>query len=336
MTKNPQKSKARSSIVERIASVAIAAAMLGIFSTASIAQADVADRSLPAGDQLYLLPCGNDIRPALYTVDLNSGALTPIGADLSVASCWSSGYYNPTDGLIYAVNWDVQAPSGKYYFSSINTQTGAVQNLVEISSPGDTFLDQYSVAMSPAGVIYVTDATQMFTMDPATGDTTLIGTLQESGGTAHSEFYTFAFDPISGDLYGNSWNDGGDTWYTIDTGTAVLTPEPTFNAGNQNAGLAFDSTGVAWFQYENNFAGSPGFASGTFPDLAATRGNAYPFNLPGDVSLYGESLIVAPIPSAEPSLPDTGVSTSSTVPWAIGILAMGALVLVVGLRRRKS
>lgn len=327
------------------------AVFLALAVAAPASAAPVADRTLPTAQKLVLLPCEGEAAPgSIYSVDTASGQLTQIGNVTLETSCWSSGYYNPADGLIYAVNWNVMSAEEPkfYYLSSINPTTGVVTQLstiklpVDPEDPVDLPLNQYAVTISPAGVVYVADNEFLYTLDVGTGNTELVGKFTDNADGADpvnpTSFYSLAFSP-DGTLYGNSWTR---KWYTIDPLNAVVT-ELVTSTGN-NAGLTFDSSGVAWFQLDSQFEGNTGFASGTVPNLGGTRANVYQFTIgSGDaaVPVYAESLLVIPAtPSGGGSstgLAKTGADASAvTVASSLGavMLAAGAVFMVS--RRRLS
>lgn len=333
---------------------AAAGVVFSVLAIAAPASAITADRALPAGETLYVLPCEDGIVGAVYVADVSTGELTQVGPDMTHQPCWSAGYFNPVDGLLYAVDWNEMSTDDPsfYYLSSINPQTGVTTQLVKIQLPDSTPLNQYSIARSPSGVVYVSDSSHLYVLDVATGATTLVGEFSYDGGSGavvYYDFYSLAFSP-DGTLYGNSWNGTGggnnpdhDDWFTIDPTDASLTPLTT--ATGPNAGLTFDSAGVAWYQLENTGTGM-GFASGTFDDLAGTQANLHDFTISDGTTsqnIYSESLIVAtaaaptpPTPAVDPTLANTGAESSVAFSGMAGALLLVVGAGVVLYRRRTS
>lgn len=262
-----------------------------------------------------------------------------------------NGYYDPSDGLIYAVDWEHRTEDGFYWNSSIDPVTGEVKDISIIQFPDGTFLNHWSSALAPDGTIYITDEDELFTLELSTGEATLVGQFSYDDGTEDStpivptEFYSFAFNPVDGLLYGNAYGQDGtrDHWYTINTDNAELTELSTTTG--PNLGLYFDSSGVAWYQLDSQFEGNTGFASGTFDDLTVTQANRYPFSIGTGEELtyvYAESLVVVPAAApagggtTAPSLAKTGSDATVIAVSSLGALLIAAGAVFMAYRRRVS
>jgi LPXTG-motif cell wall-anchored protein len=101
--------------------------------------------------------------------------------------------------------------------------------------------------------------------------------------------------------------------------------------GGDNAGLTFDSSGIAWVVDEANLSE---IYSADINDYAGTaeRSGQLTFN---GTEYYSEAIVV--VPAYSPKLPDTGsasVALGVTGLAAAGVIALGAVMMI--LRRRAS
>jgi LPXTG-motif cell wall-anchored protein len=327
----------------------VATALTLVAVSASPAFAEPAlDRTLPnAGDKLFVMPCYGQTHD-LLEIDVATGVTTPVGTERDVDVCWSQGFYNPADGLIYGVNWDYSDPDGNYVLQVIDPATGVVTDVGSITEAGSgDYLDQHATALSPDGAAYMVDGSSLYTLDLNTGTASLVGDL-ELDGIPKGSFFSLAFNPVDGLLYGTDW-DSGHNWYSISTTDASLTVvNDTWNTntGNSNAGLAFDSNGVAWHQLDNLRS----IASGVLPELDATTANFNEVTLSGE-NFYFESVIyvpaavVEPTPTPEavaetaaPALAATGVDAAAltTGAGATALLLLAGVALVLTRRRQNA
>ncbi len=76
---------------------------------------------------------------------------------------------------------------------------------------------------------------QLYSVDIATGDSTLVGPLGFTG-----DFEALAIDPTSGTLYSAS---DGDSLYSINTSTGAATLIGSLGVDYNNGGMAFDASG---------------------------------------------------------------------------------------------
>lgn len=300
------KRKIHMRISAKISSAAFAVAAL--ISLAPLSASAAVAPTLPnEGDRLFVFTC-DDLFPFSYgIVDTATGVVAPVGEQLAEGNgeCWGNGAYNAADGLIYSVDWNHSA-EGFYLLSSVNPETGEIIDIAPITDTrdGGSPHNEYSIAIDAEGNAYVVDNVSIFSLDLTTGDATYIGDLTD-GVNPQSAFYSFAFNPIDGLLYGVPW--GSQDVYSIDTADGSLTlVDDSWNAesSDRNAGLTFDSNGVAWFQLD----GLTGFFAADVNDIAGTRSSDIAFSY-NDVNFYSESLVFVPAApvAEEEALAETGI-----------------------------
>ncbi len=147
----------------------------------------------------------------------------------TVIGTQSDSYYgmdfDPSATTLYALN-DTSGELG-----TIDLTTGAFTGLVPCVAPVDIWT---GLTIDPvSGVFYASDATDLYTIDPATGNYTLIGPF----GT--SLMIDIAMN-TNGEMYGH--DIGTDSIYSIDptTGVATLIGPTGYNA-NYAQGMDFDN-----------------------------------------------------------------------------------------------
>ena len=101
----------------------------------------------------------------LLSIDLDSSTATRIGQD---GDGWSDLALHPTSGRLYTVSrWSAES-SGTSHLYEIDPDTGLI--IQEIGDMGDAFISDIDFSFS--GILY---ATNLYTVDIATGQATLIG-----------------------------------------------------------------------------------------------------------------------------------------------------------------
>ncbi|CAG0936882.1 hypothetical protein TFLX_05778 [Thermoflexales bacterium] len=135
--------------------------------------------------------------------------------------------FDPSATTLYALN-DTTDQLG-----TINLATGAFASLVSCPAPGGESWTGLSI--DPDGVFYASTTTALYTINPGTGATTLIGAF--GGGT--SLMIDIAVSP-SGEMYGH--DIATDSIYRINkaTGAATLIGATGYN-GNYAQGMDFDN-----------------------------------------------------------------------------------------------
>ncbi len=315
----------------KISAAALAAAALVSIST--LGASAVGEVGLPNdGDRLMVLTCDDSFPYALGQVDTATGIVTPIG-EQTTNQCWSQGAYNPADGLIYAVDWN-HGIDGFPQLSTIDPDTGIVAAVGPVTDlRNDLGVNQYAVAIDADGNAFVSSDSELFSLDLATGDASFIGHFND-GDDVSPAFYSFAFNPITNVLYGVWWDT--QDLYSIDAETGAMTLiDSTWNdvSGEANASLAFDSSGMGWFQSEH----LTGFFAADVTDIEGTRSTAVAFSY-NDANFYAESLIYVPAATdvaEEEALAETGVD-AGLVGTAALAFAMAAAGIAVTRMRRNS
>ena len=302
----------------------IAAVTAALALTASPALA--APPPVPSGDQLVAMSCFSDAPLDLFVVDPATGTSTEIA---------SAGF----DGCGYAAAWDTQTIRRygvEYYTGDLlayDPATARFATVGAIADSGGGRIDTYDFAIDPDGNAFGIDADgNLSSIDLATGLATLLGDLVDL------DLYTYGFsaDPVTGTLYALS--ESG-TLYEIDpdlvTATAVDTwPFP--GDGDDAWGLAIDSAGTAWVVQN---PGEDDAYAGLWSTPLATFGDTTEFccNLvdPATGVAY-DGWWVAVMPAIyPPQLANTGVDAAPLVAGGLGLLAVGALVVVAAARRSR-
>jgi len=157
----------------------------------------------------------------ILTLDLQTGVGTLLGKVSDMYSLYSLAI--DSAGRIF---------SGKYeILMNIDSATGEGYLI-------GTTEDLYALAFDENDVLYGIDYTDLYTLNTATGVSTLVATLTDpiSG---------MCFDPTDGTLYGSAYNYGSniDAIYTIDKSTGAQTLVGMTGLGNETSDIAFDSEG---------------------------------------------------------------------------------------------
>lgn len=161
--------------------------------------------------------------------DLNDPAITPAIHHVTGTAFWDGGVHAPPPPGVYASD-DI----GRLFAVNTATGTGTEVGTSPMHTPSD-------LAFSREGVLYGTDATHLFVIDPSHFDShgapaqTPLGTIRLPAGTS-DPITALAFSPDD-QLYA-----AGHNLYQIDRATLAATPVPGFAAlsGNDRAGaLAF-------------------------------------------------------------------------------------------------
>jgi len=289
---------------------AVSAALL-LASTPAFA----APRSLPAGEGLYAFGC-DDTGPAVGLVDVETGAVTEVVPGVA-DQCYSSPAYNPVDGKIYVIDFGVG------YDLKVFDPQAKTLTLVDAFD-----CEPYTLAIDASGNAWVWDQFDD-TLKTVSLENAMCGAPIGVVGGEGDDFYGMAFAP-NGTLYAVIWDDGQIG--TVSTSIAGFTQVgSSAMVAETNAGLTFDSSGIAWVLDE---ATNAEVFSADINDYAGTaqRSGQLTFN---GVAYYSEAIVVGPADS--PKLPDTGsasVALGVTGLAAAGVIALGAVMMI--LRRRAS
>ncbi len=313
--------------ISRAVALGVLAVSLGVSTALSAAATETA--ALPAADgRLFVLTCDTDFPYALGELNTVTGVVTPVGESVT-GQCWPQAAYNAVDGLIYGVDWS-SIVDGYPVLSTINPDTGETLTVAPITDlrDGGAPLSFYALAINSDGEAFAASDTSLFSLNLSTGDATYIGEFLQDG-QARVEFYSFAFNPIDNDLYTVNW--GPQDVFTVNTSDASLSlVDDSWNTetATSNAGLAFDSNGIGWFQNE----GLTGFFSADVTDIAGTRSTDVPFTY-NDVNFYAESLVYVPADVVDEALAETGVRDSLYGTAALAVVLAAAGIVVARLRR---
>ena len=307
------------------AAAALAAAGL-FFATASPAFA--AARTIPAGDQMYVLDCDViDYANAVqgWSVDSTTAAVTalPDGNLIAGERCAYQAAYDATTGISYFV--DIRDLDGE--FSSLFTFDPATGQSTEVNpffEGDDTTIFVVSIAIGLDGAAYAIDEDEnLFSLDLSNGHLDFIDAVDDFN------VFGFAVDPTTGQF----WIAGDDGLRTIDVATAAVgTPSfYDFPEGSSVQSLQVDSAGVFWILNAPMLADSvielwSKFAADNTNELSGVL-------LEGEDARIATGLLIIPAP-AEPALADTGVDASLPLIAGFGILTLGGALLL--LRRRAT
>lgn len=306
------------------AAAALAAAGL-FFATASPAFA--AARTIPTGDQMYVLDCDViDYANAVqgWSVDSTTATVTalPTGNLVAGERCTSQAAYDATTGTSYFI--DIRDLDGifssLFTFDPVTGQSTEVAPFLEGVDP--VFVR--SIAIGLDGAAYaIDDSENLFSLDLATGQLVYIATVDDFN------IFGFAVDPTTGQF----WIAGDDGLRTIDVATAAVgTPSfYDFPDGSSVQSLQVDSAGVFWILNAPMLEGSvielwSKFAADNTNELSGVL-------LEGEDARLATSLLIIPTP-AEPALADTGIDASLPLIAGFGILTLGGALLL--LRRRAT
>ena len=204
--------------------------------------------SLVAGAPVgYMISCKyepTDPLPSLYLVDMPNGQsfIGDTGSSVTISDI----AFSP-EGVLYAVD---EYPVNNLYTCSLETGVCTVvgSGLGLGLTGGEGVYNQPGLAIDDEGVLWLTtygatdQPASLYTIDPITGQATLVTAL--SGSPANIHKLTFGF----GTLYGaeNSTN----SLVTVDRETGAVSFLGTF-FGRDVVGLAFDENGLLWHVRRN-------------------------------------------------------------------------------------
>jgi hypothetical protein len=291
--------------------IALGAALTATLVLAS-SPAFAVPRSLPAGESLYAFGCDDNGAPAVGLVDVATGVVTEVIPEIE-NQCFSSPAYNPVDHKIYVIDW-----TNGYELAVFDTQAKTLTTIASFNC------NAYTLSIDPLGNAWVWDDTTN-ELRPVSLTTAACGTGVGvvAGG---NDFYGMAFAP-NGTLYGADYDSGElGTISTVD-GTFTQVGSSAMVSGD-NAGLTFDSSGIAWVIDESNNAE---IYSADITNYSGTNQRSGQLTFNG-VEYYSEAIVVGP----SAALAETGsdsVALGVTGLAGLGALAVGAVMMV---RRRAS
>ena len=291
--------------------IALGAALTATLVLAS-SPAFASPRSLPAGESLYAFGCEGNGEPAVGLVDVATGVVTEVVPYIE-SQCFSSPAYNPVDNKIYVVDW-----TNDYELAVFDTQAMTLTTIASFDC------NPVTLAIDPLGNAWVwsSDTDELTPVSLATADCgTPVGFV--GGGDS---FYGMAFAP-NGTLYGANYSAGILGTISTVNGTFTQVGSSAMDAGD-NAGLTFDSSGIAWVIDESSKAE---IYSADITNYSGTNQRSGQLTFNG-VEYYSEAIVVGP----SAALAETGsdsVALGVTGLAGLGALAVGAVMMV---RRRAS
>jgi hypothetical protein len=203
----------RSRLVTALASLALVVAALLVSAGPALAQTTA-----------FAVDNNNDI---LYRVDLNTGAVTPIGAGVGFNDVTSLSF--SPGGVLFGIDGNTDS------LITINTTTGVgtLVGALGVSVPTDTGL-----TFDASGNLWLSDDNdRFFRVNPVTGAATFVGNLGsfEVEGLAALGNVVYGANPSSGQIG------------TINTATGAFTPIGSLGINVQtDLGIDFDANGVLW------------------------------------------------------------------------------------------
>jgi len=155
----------------------------------------------------------------VYAVEFNMGdnlfgTVDPLTGNFTAITSLGSTLYNdiaycPTDGTLYGIQNETE-------LVTFDPTTGAVTPVAQVNIPG-----LESIAFSTNGVLYATGQNSLYTINPATGDSTFIGSFGSPYGLNLAQnirfdddgnLYLSNTDPNNTDIYQVSTVDGSATF----------------------------------------------------------------------------------------------------------------------------
>jgi hypothetical protein len=272
----------------------------------------------------------------LYTVDLDSQTATLIGP----AGTYSGQTIGNLSGLSYSLDGTLYAVAGGLNaLARIDPTTGAatIVGSFGLNGQGDPqhndALD-LSMTFGCDGTLWLASAyaKKLWTVDPSTGATTLVG----STGHAITGIVARAYQ-----LFGAGGRDD-NTFYRIDTHSGATTAVGSFGIGGwiNSVSMSFDDTGTLWAVL-NYVPPAPG--STTVPDwsdLATVDPNTGrftdlgPITGPEALEQVGMKGFAIGVPRCLDGTLTPNRTPVGTPPWLIGLAIALALSAAWTLRRR--
>lgn len=310
--------------------ISLSVLTLGLSALAIPAQA--AAPALPAGDQLVTLSCNED-DVSFHTVDAQTGAVTAVGAPNEGYNCAYQGAWDVTTQTFFAVIED----SATARLVVIDTTTGALTEIGEITTDDDDPVNVYAMVIGLDGKAYVNAYNELYSVDLLTGQATLLGTLD---GVTNSA-YGFSVDPTTGSLY--LLQESGEL-LLIDPVAVTATLVGTWPVPEEldSYGLSIDHAGTAWvviYPGEDSYSAlwsTPLATFGVDPQLSGdiVTAEGYDPTQWWVALVYKAAPAPAPAPAPEPALAATGLDVA---PLALGGLLLAAAgAVMVGRRSRRT
>ncbi|CAB4560881.1 unannotated protein [freshwater metagenome] len=289
---------------------AVSAALL-LASTPALA----APRSLPAGEGLYVFGCEDGIiDPAVGLVDVATGAVTEVVPGIE-GQCFSSPAYNAVDGKIYVIDW------------TVGVDLAVFDPVAKTLTLIDAFdCDPYTLAIDASGNAWVWDDDTDNLRPVNLGNAVCGDGVGVVSGT--DSFYGMAFAP-NGTLYGANYSNGEIGTISTTTGAFAQVGSSAMPSGD-NAGLTFDSSGIAWVIDEVN---NSEIYSADITDYAGTKQLTGQLTSNG-TEFYSEAIVVGPL--STPKLPDTGADSAAMGGIFGSALALAAAGIALVVIRRRS
>lgn len=332
----------------KLRKISLWAGMLALATTAMTAVgvgsavASPAARSLPAGNAIYTISCGNPRTVSLINVE--TGASITVGTPSADGQgCATGGSVDPLTGTIYYTN----VSAGNRVIRSINTSTGATSAYLTLT--GDItseFAREVGIAMGRDGAMYLAGGHRIYSVDRSTGVTTAIHT------TVISWPLSFTVDPVSGIFYAMDTNgtdaNGNFRFYRIVP--HGINPVVELEAVNLHNGcgtgrptqMQVDSSGTFWVMMENG-------SNDAFCSFELDHPNdTLAFGANVDWAITGQAMVLdrapqafmtfvdpdAPVVVSEP-LANTGADLTGMVTTALSLLVLGG-GLTLFVRRRTT
>jgi LPXTG-motif cell wall-anchored protein len=310
-------SAARRAALTGLAAVATVGLVLG-----TAAPAMAAGRTLPTGDQMFIVDCDQPIIIELYGVDAATADSTLIGDGTNPVvndGCAYQPAYDVTTGISYFIeDRDIDGDSSTLW--RVDTVTGESVQVGEFHTPELMEPQMYAMAIGIDGKAYaIDDNDELYSLNLANAEVTFVQAL------ADGPIHGFAVDPRSGQFYVTETDD----LYRLDVSTGVLTPVLELDfLGTSIRSLQVDTAGVFW--YINDFGEGAELWSSTAAEGSELLSGVFSA---GDPDIYSQALLIIPVPA--PALAATGSELAPTALIAgLGILTLGGALLL--LRRRAA
>ena len=232
---------------------------------------------------------------------------TPIGTNPAV-TYWGMDF-DPSATVLYAIEDNGNSTSPDT-LGTIDLATGAYTSISTITNPNGGIFTGLAIDHTD-GTFYVSDVTQLFTVDPGTGTVTLVG----SFGTTGNGIIDIDISP-SGQMYGHDLGD--DSIYTIDKTTGVATlVGPTGLNVNFAQGMTFDNADGTLYVFAYTGGGT-----NTYGTVDLNTGAVTPLAQDNPLGEFeGATQTIAPVAcdgdiswaSASPISGTTSIGTASAV-----------------------
>jgi len=279
-----------------------------------------APSTLPVGQSMYALNCDSTNYPYLVAqVNAADATATAVGTSpADNSTCFGQGAWDAATNTAYVVDWSHLHTS----LATVDLVTGVVTDIAPFQDAGSVYIDGDALAISPSGTAYLTRGSTIYTVDLATAEVSNPLPLLDGSSHTQGAWYSLAFNPADGFLYGisaTSGTIGNIPVAKIDPTTGIVTvlSSNPFSGSNPWS-LQFDSSGTAWIEVSVGGPEADLYAA-TISNVAGTD------HLQGALSylgtqFYSQSLLITPaVPNPPTGVAATAGDGQATVSWTASV-----------------